>query len=153
MPYLTFLVQGESNYQLSLVGKIVNNQLITSTIAQKNAILVQTQLLKEMQLTLIPIALLLPLWLWFITSAVAIRSGSKNQKASYIDFGANVSQFIVLLLVNLVIARYLNNRLWLAVFLFYLSDIPKAIPYEYAYYKWNWSINITKNKTKVLQII
>lgn len=136
-PYMTFLTKGQYDFQLKSGGI-------------EKATAVSQQLLKEMQLTLVPVAILLPVWLWYVTSAVSIRTGHKNLRSSYLDFILNTMQFLFLLIVNLGIAPYLNGNLWIAVFFFYFSDILKMVPYEYAYYRWNWSSNIVKNQVKTL---
>ncbi|PAK21794.1 hypothetical protein CJJ23_00410 [Mycoplasmopsis agassizii] len=138
LPYLGFLVRGQVENQRTINGDVAAN-------------LIQTQMLSEMQYTLLPIVFLMPTWLWFISSSNAIQSGKKNTLLSYVDFTANILQFIWLVIVNVVLARFFPDKLWLAVLVFYLSDIPKIFPYEYAYYKWNWATNITLDdkKTKV----
>ncbi|OYD26909.1 Na+-driven multidrug efflux pump [Mycoplasma testudineum] len=146
LPYMTFVVRGQYQAQLDLEGSTVNNVLITSEQALINANLVQTQMLREMQLTLIPITALLPTWMWFISSSNSVQSGGWNSRLSIIELATNIFQFSWLIFTALFISKFFQNSLWISVIIFYLSDIPKILPYELVYYKANWATNVTDLK-------
>ncbi|OYD26911.1 Na+-driven multidrug efflux pump [Mycoplasma testudineum] len=140
MPYFSFLAQGEANGELAKSGSTIGNILITDEIALENSKQITSVILRNIQLTLIPLVFTLPIWMWIFSSIASISLGHKNAWLGTLDALVNL---IALGAIPLIVLIFPSHELWKNYSLFILVEVMISITYEFFYYKIKWNSNIT----------
>lgn len=109
--------------------------------------------LQNVRNTLYVIAFWYPIWIWFSASYRAGLTGGKGSWFSFVDFFISGLQVAWAALVMTVFVdsstEFWQSRLWLALFIFYASDLIKLAWQEWLFYRFNWLENITEKEAKV----
>lgn len=103
------------------------------------------EFLENIKWTLLGISVFIPMFVWFVSRDRIISVGGLTNTVAAIE--AIVGVFQVAWLVAICLG--FNDKVsfaW-AYFLFFCSDIPKAIVYEVVFYKVNWARNVTHAET------
>ncbi|CAC13911.1 conserved hypothetical protein [Mycoplasmopsis pulmonis] len=135
IPYLNFFAKG-------VYDKVLENH------GQAQAIEARDIFLKQLQLTMLPVLLFNPIWVWFVTSIRVLGSGKRSNFSGLLNFSGNFIQIIWLIVLVYIIIPKTNLELWQAYVIFFMSDITKVIFVETFYYKMNWAHDITKVEQK-----
>lgn len=147
VPYFTFFSSGiENGVENAMQGGNFSQEIIDIQKVEAGKFY-----LKQIQFTVIWVALFNPLWMYFITSLRVVASGGKNNLVSYLEFGAGVIQILWLIIIVYAIIPFVKNidPSWefpLFFFIFFCSDFIKLIVYDWAFFKIKWATNITENK-------
>ncbi len=103
--------------------------------------------LQEAALSMIPLLIYLPWWIWFVVSKSSTLSGGKVNLTTTIDVVTSGPMFLGwLAIVMLVIAPSAHLPFWVAYVIAFLADIPRGIAFMWVYYKREWAFNITKEE-------
>lgn len=104
--------------------------------------------LENLKYTIWPLALLMAMFIWFITRNRVMSAGGYTNISAIIEALSGWAQIAWLVLICLVFNK--NNTLSfpLAYFIFFLTDVVKFIIYEVIFRKVNWLRNITEIEEK-----
>ncbi|MBN3534434.1 MATE family efflux transporter [Mycoplasma procyoni] len=99
--------------------------------------------LKQLQQTLIVIAVFNPIWVWFATSSRLIASGGKTNLTAFLEFSMELFALLWLVFITFVIVPQPKGiQLYQTYWIFFIADIVKFFVFEFVYLKVDWAKHI-----------
>lgn len=125
---------------------------IGENLSEIEKIKAQQYYIKEIQLTLLVIAFMNPIWMWFVTSSKLVSSGGKTNLAATMEILSEIIVISWAAIVCLSIVPATGMSLSMAYFIFFLADFIKLIIYESVFLRVDWASHIDDYKSKRLAI-
>ncbi len=147
---LSFAVQATTSLADGYKQGVLNHLINDVGLTKENAEIIANQgvdkFLSELKYTIWPLAMFMPMFVWFVTRSRVISVGGKTNIVALTEAIFGALQIGWLCLISFVFKKQCDLQFGWAYFIFFLADIPKVFVYEFLYHKVNWVNNITIEK-------
>ncbi|MGY6171748.1 MATE family efflux transporter [Candidatus Mycoplasma pogonae] len=106
----------------------------------------------ELQMTLLIVVIMNPIWMWFVTTARLISSGGKTNIAAAMEFVTEILMIGWLAIVCLVFVPTFKIPMNQAYMYFFLGDLLKLVVYEIVFLKIDWASRIDDYKSNKIKM-
>lgn len=139
VPSMTFLADGYKNGTIKTLINLGYSNSGAIEIANHGVV----EYLKQLKMTIWPLAGYMPMWIWYLTRSRCISAGGKTNITSLIDACGGAIQTAWISLLVFVIVPNTNLPFPAAYTIFFLSDLTKVLVFEILFHKLNWWKNLT----------